>query len=117
MISIHDSAEEVNRKIKKAYCPEKVVKVNPVLEICKFIIFPELLDDVFCIERPEKFGGSLEFSTYEELEKQFISELHPLDLKNATTIYLNQILEPIHDYFNSHPEAYDVMKNLGIITV
>jgi tyrosyl-tRNA synthetase len=117
MISIHDSTGEVNRKIKKAYCPEKVVEGNPVLEICKFIIFPELMDNVFCIKRPEKFGGSLEFVKYEELEKQFINELHPLDLKNATTNYLNQILEPIHDYFNSHAEAFDVMKNLGIITV
>ena len=115
MISIHDSPEEIKRKIKKAYCPEKIVEGNPILEICKYVIFPEL-NDVFRINRPEKFGGNLEFQSYEDLEQQFLDELHPLDLKNATTTYLNQILEPIHEYFNTHTEAKNLMVNMGIVT-
>jgi tyrosyl-tRNA synthetase len=66
MISIHDKPDEVKRKIKKAYCPEKIVDRNPVLEMCKYVIFPEL-KGVFQIERPEKFGGSLEFESYNYL--------------------------------------------------
>ena len=116
MISIHDQPDEIKRKMKKAYCPEKIVEGNPVLEMCKFVIFPELNYEVFCINRPEKFGGNLEFASYNILEQAFIEGLHPLDLKNATTMHLNQILEPIHDYFNRHTEAYETMKNLGIIT-
>ena len=85
MISIHDAPDIVKNKIKKAYCPEKNVEGNPVLEICKYVIFPELNDDVFLIQRPEKFGGNLEFKTYNELEQAFKKDLHPLDLKNATT--------------------------------
>ena len=46
MISIHDKPDEIKRKMKKAYCPEKIVEGNPVLEICKFVIFPELDDDI-----------------------------------------------------------------------
>lgn len=116
MISIHDSPDEVNRKLKKAYCPEKQVEGNPVLEMCKFVIFPELDDEVFLIKRPEKWGGNLEFSSYEALEQAFRKDLHPLDLKKATAAYINQILEPIHDYFKKHPENYQKMKKSGVIT-
>jgi len=116
MISIHDDAESVKRKIKKAYCPEKQVEGNPILEICKFVIFPELNNDVFLIERPEKFGGNLEFSSYESLEKAFVEGLHPLDLKQATATYINKILAPVHEYFNQHAEARELMHNFGVIT-
>ena len=53
MISIHDTPDEVNRKMKKAYCPEKTVEGNPILELCKYVIFPELKDEAFLIKRPE----------------------------------------------------------------
>jgi tyrosyl-tRNA synthetase len=114
MISIHDSSDEVNRKMKKAYCPEKIVDGNPVLEMCKYVIFPEI-KGFFKIERPEKFGGNLEFKSYDELEAAFIKDLHPLDLKNATANYINQILEPVHKYFENHSGSYNKMKKLGII--
>jgi len=116
MISIHDDPENVKRKIGKAFCPEKQVEGNPILEICKFVIFPELKGETFLIKRPEKFGGNLEFKNYEELEKAFVSGLHPLDLKNATTSYINKILEPVHKYFEKHSENYSKMKSLGIIS-
>ena len=115
MISIHDKPMDVERKIKKAYCPEKTVEGNPVLEMCKYVIFPELNDEVFLIERPGKFGGNLEFKSYEELEKAYVLGLHPLDLKNATISYVNKILEPVHKYFEKHSDSYNKMKELGII--
>ena len=116
MISIHDDPENVKRKIGKAFCPEKQVEGNPILEICKFVIFPELKGETFLIKRPEKFGGNLEFKNYEELEKAFVSGLHPLDLKNAATSYINKILEPVQEYFEKHSENYSKMKSLGIIS-
>jgi len=115
MISIHDDPESVKQKISKAFCPEKQTQGNPVLEICKYVIFPDLNDDVFLIERSEKFGGNLEFEKYIDLEQAFASGLHPLDLKNATASYINKILEPVHQYFEKHPENYNKMKETGII--
>ncbi|HEB37772.1 MAG TPA: tyrosine--tRNA ligase [Thermoplasmatales archaeon] len=115
MISIHDEPKTVERKIKKAFCPEKQVEGNPILEICKYVIFPELKDKSFLIERAEKFGGNLEFNEYMELEQAFINGLHPLDLKNATAKYVNEILEPIRAYFDKHPDNYEKMKELKII--
>jgi len=115
MISIHDKPDDVKRKINKAYCPEKTVEGNPVLEMCKYVIFPELKDEDFLIERPEKFGGNLEFKYYRELEKEYISGLHPLDLKNAVTSYINIILGPVHKYFEKHGDTYHKMKELAVI--
>ncbi|KYK28813.1 tyrosine--tRNA ligase [Thermoplasmatales archaeon SG8-52-1] len=117
MISIHDDSDAVKRKIKKAFCPEGQVNDNPILELCKYVIFPDLKDEKFLINRPEKFGGNLEFNNYTELENAFASDLHPLDLKNATADYINRILEPIHRYFEKNPENLQNMKKLGILSV
>ena len=116
MISIHDEPDAVKRKIKKAFCPEKQVNDNPILELCKYVIFPDLKDEKFLISRPEKFGGNLEFNNYFELENAFASDLHPLDLKIATADYINRILEPVHNYFNKHSENLQNMKKLGILS-
>jgi tyrosyl-tRNA synthetase len=115
MLSIHDTPDVVKKKISKAYCPEKQITENPVLELCKIVIFPELYNESFLIERPEKFGGNIEFKSYLDLENAFANDLHPLDLKIAVTKYINKILKPIHDYFNKHPDNYNKMKELSII--
>ncbi len=97
-IFMTDSSEEVKRKMNKAYCPEKQIEENPVLEYCKYIVFEKF--DSFKIERPEKFGGNVEFKSIEELEKAFVAgELHPMDLKNGVTKHLNELLEPVRKHF------------------
>jgi tyrosyl-tRNA synthetase len=116
MIAIHDTPDEVKKKLSKAYCPEKQVEGNPVLEICKFVIFPDLDGKPFLIQRPEKFGGNLEFSTYEALAEAFTGGLHPLDLKNATADHINKILAPVHLFFEKHPENIQKMRDAGILT-
>jgi len=94
LISIRDSDSEIKKKINKAYCITGEKKENPILEIAELIIFPRI--DNFTIKRDKKFGGNLEFSNYEELEKQFISKkIHPLDLKNSVSEYLIDIIGTI----------------------
>jgi len=115
MISIHDDVESVKKKISKAFCPEKQIEGNPILELCKYVVFPELKGEPFLIQRPEKFGGNLEFTSYKDLEQAFASGLHPLDLKNATASYINKSLEPVRAYFEKNSENYSKMKKAGII--
>ena len=115
MISIHDEPETVKKKLAKAFCPEKQVEDNPVLELCKFVIFPDLDGRPFEVHRPAKFGGDLSFPDLPSLEKAYKEGLHPLDLKNATADHINKILAPIHVYFASHPENIEKMRSLGII--
>jgi tyrosyl-tRNA synthetase len=93
-ISVTDSYEEIKKNIQGAYCPEREVNENPILQIAKLIIFPRI--DRLKIQRPEKFGGSLELESYEKLEKVYVEgKLHPQDLKNAIVEHLEKIIAPI----------------------
>lgn len=98
MISIKDNDEEIKKKLKKAYCLEGETKDNPVLSIIKLIIFPRY--EKIKIERSEKFGGNLEFSDYESLEKTYgEKKIHPLDLKNTCAKYLDEVCGEIRRNF------------------
>lgn len=39
-IFMEDTAEDVKRKIKKAFCPEKQIEKNPIIDYVRFIILP-----------------------------------------------------------------------------
>jgi len=106
-----DSEEEVERKIKKAYCPEGIIENNPVLEYYKHIIF-ELNKEVR-IERDARFGGDVVFSNYHELEKAFANkEVHPMDLKSAAAFYINNALIPARKHFESNKKAAALEKKV-----
>ncbi len=107
-IFVTDDAKEVERKLKKAYCPEGQAEENPVLEYCRYIVFPKLEErkEEFVIERPEKFGGTVKFNDYDSLEKAFVKkQLHPADLKAATAGYINRVLDPIRKHFATDADA------------
>jgi len=96
-IFIHDSEDEIKSKIKKAYCPEKVVEGNPIIEYAEYLV---LRDNKMKIERPAKFGGDLEIVDAEELKRIYLDgKLHPMDLKNAVSRELCDILRPSREYF------------------
>ena len=108
-IFIYDSPEDIKRKISNAFCPEKTVELNPILEYCKYIVFRET--ETFEIERPAKFGGNIEFNSYEELEKVYREgKLHPMDLKNALAKELIKILEPVRRYFERNKTAKETLE-------
>jgi tyrosyl-tRNA synthetase len=93
-VSVTDSYEEIKKTINGAYCLEKDIRDNPILQITKLIIFPRFASVE--IKRPEKFGGNVKFNSYEELEINFAEgKLHPMDLKVAVTEYLEKIIAPI----------------------
>lgn len=97
-IAVTDSYEVIKKTIQEAYCPEKEIKDNPILQINKLIVFPvcKLVE----ITRPAKFGGNKKYSNYEDMEKDYQNgKLHPLDLKNATIEKLEEIIKPIRANF------------------
>jgi tyrosyl-tRNA synthetase len=109
-IFIHDSEKEVKRKINKAFCMEKEIKYNPILDWVKRLIFP--IKGKLEINRPEKFGGNIKYKNYLELEKDFEKgTIHPIDLKNSVAISLINILEPARKHF-SKGEAKKMLEEL-----
>jgi tyrosyl-tRNA synthetase len=112
-IFVHDAPEDIERKIKKAYCPECELVDNPIIEICRYIIFNEKRD--FTISRPDKFGGDLHLGSYSELEDVYTTgQLHPQDLKIATAERIAELLEPVRQFFESKPTNYEQIKALVI---
>src|SRR3989344_9136180 len=97
-ISLDDSDEEIEKAIKNAYCPAKVIENNAVMQLVKFIIFPR--DKGLKIERSDKFGGNINYEGYLQLEKDFVDgKLHPMDLKNAVAKELKKIIAPARKFW------------------
>ncbi|TKY69879.1 Tyrosine--tRNA ligase 1 [Spatholobus suberectus] len=108
---MEDEEAEVNVKIKKAYCPPKIVEGNPCLEYIKYLILPWFNE--FTVERSEDNGGNKTFKSYEELVADYESgELHPGDLKPALSKSLNKILEPVREHFKKDNNARELLKRV-----
>ncbi len=90
-IDLLESEEKIKSKINKAEC----IAGNPdngLMALLKYLIF--IKKEKIIVNRPEKFGGDLEYSNYEELEKDFVEKkLHPLDLKNMVAREIIELLE------------------------
>lgn len=79
-IFMEDTAKDVRKKIKGAYCPPQQVEKNPCLEYVRVLCFG--MNDQFELKRKDENGGDKVYETYEDLEKDFVSgALHPGDLK------------------------------------
>ncbi len=97
-ILVHDDEKAIRDKIGKAFCPVGVAENNPVLEMVRYLVFHEF--DEFTIERPVKYGGAVTYSSYKQVEQDFVAKkIHPMDLKNATANYVNKVIEPIRMHF------------------
>ena len=62
-IFMEDTREDVNRKIKKSFCPPQIAKDNPILDYCVSIIFPSF-GSMTINKKPEN-GGPVTYETYE----------------------------------------------------
>jgi len=112
-VFVHDSPEEVEEKIEAAYCPPKEVWGNPVLQIARHVIFNE--KPIMTIPRSQQYGGPETFESYEGLEKAYVKgDLHPLDLKKGVAEALTEILSPAREYFRTHPQNLEKMREIEV---
>jgi tyrosyl-tRNA synthetase len=110
-VFVNDTPNEIRNKVKAAFCPEGNVSVNPILDWAKYVIFREQ-NETIEIERKPKFGGDIEFNSYNELEKAFLTKnLHPLDLKLGVANKVADILEPVRKHFEQ-PSIQKMKKEL-----
>jgi tyrosyl-tRNA synthetase len=111
-VYLHDTPEEITKKIKNAFCPPDV-EGNPVLDIAKLIVFPRT--GMLKVDRPAKYGGMVEFKSFDELAVAYSGgKLHPQDLKVGTANALIEILAPVRSYFQKHPANLDKVKELSV---
>ena len=115
-IYMHESYEELKSKINGAFCPAKVDEGNPLLEYCKYILFKEVKS--INLDRPSKFGGPIEYFSYDELRKDYVNgSLHPTDLKILVTDELEKLIAPVRIYFEQNKKAkelYNTVKQFKI---
>lgn len=108
-IFMTDGYAEINQKVSRAYCPPLQVEENPILEYFKYIIFESdnlKQDGSIIIRRSTDHGGDLPIDSYRKLESQYLEgKIHPADLKETLTRYLDDLLKPVRDYFEANPEA------------
>ena len=112
-ILVHDTSEDIASKIKNAYCPPKIVKGNPLIELARLIVFPE--KETLTIPRPAKYGGPETFESLKHLETVYSQgKIHPLDLKNGISEALVEILKPVREHFQKHPQTLEKMLKIEI---
>jgi tyrosyl-tRNA synthetase len=112
-ILVHDEPEEIRDKMRSAYCPPREVKDNPVLDIVRLVLLPQM--GGFEIERPARYGGNARFEKYEHVEKAYLrGELHPQDLKSSVTKSLSDRLAGVRQELNKDPELLRRIKGMEI---
>lgn len=98
-VFIHDSEDDIHRKITKAFCPERELEKNPILNWTQHILFWNRTTP-FRIERKPEHGGGVEFAEYADLEQAYAAgDIHPMDLKAAVAQELITLLEPARTHF------------------
>ena len=110
-IYMHETYESLKSKINKAYCPERIVEGNPVMDYAKNIVFKYVKE--VKIERPEKYGGNVDYANYAMLESDYVSgKLHPADLKLCVTNELEKLIKPVREHFEKNNKAKALYENL-----
>jgi tyrosyl-tRNA synthetase len=104
-IFIHDSEEEIRRKIRKAFCPPGEEAFNPILDYAKYLVLNEPGSEL-AIDRTPENGGPVRFAGYEELAQAYVSgSLHPMDLKAGVADALIRLLAPAREHFAQPAQA------------
>ena len=111
-IFIHDSPEEIKRKVNMAYCPEGEIESNPILDIYRIIIFNFYPDDIETMEvRIESAKKS--YRDFNDLAEDFKNKIIGAKaLKEDLSERLIKILEPSREYFNKKPELMELVEGL-----
>jgi tyrosyl-tRNA synthetase len=110
-IFMEDESDDVDRKVKKAFCPERQVEGNPCVEYVRMLVFPK--DGQFVLRRSAEHGGDLVFTSPEEFENAYgTGDIHPADLKKNLADAINAMLEPVREHFRSDPKAARLLETV-----
>ena len=119
-IFMEDTAEDVERKIMKAYCPKVVLakdtvnedgSVTPNLEKNPCLDYVQNL--VFGQPHPKFVACGKSYETYKEVEEAFLSgALTEEGLKRGLIDALNALLDPVRGHFASSAKAKALLEKI-----
>jgi tyrosyl-tRNA synthetase len=113
-VFVHDSPDEIRRKVMKAFCPPSDVDFNPVLNWLQHLYF-DMHPQPLHVARSEANGGPVSFASYAELAAAYQSgALHPMDAKAALADHLIDLLAPAREHF-AQPEVAAMLRELESI--
>lgn len=111
VVSVHDSPEEIKRKVLQAFAPAAELENNPVINWTQNLVFFGG-EGSLVVQRAEQHGGALTYSSWDNLAKDYQSgNLHPMDLKGALAEWLITLLEPVRVEFNK-PELKKALEEI-----
>ncbi|MFA7707402.1 MAG: tyrosine--tRNA ligase [Candidatus Pacearchaeota archaeon] len=97
-IDFLDNEETVKKKMNKAEFIEGDVD-NGVMAFLEYFLMVVKKDkkEKFSVERPAKFGGDVDYFSFEEIKTDVISKkMHPMDLKIAVAKEISKILNKMN---------------------
>jgi tyrosyl-tRNA synthetase len=114
-VFVHDSPDEIRKKLRGAFCPPEEVELNPVLDWIGKLCFG-LGDSELRVERSAANGGPVTFHALQEVRDAYASgTLHPMDAKSALADRLVDRLEPARRLF-AEPERAAALAEVEALT-
>jgi tyrosyl-tRNA synthetase len=104
-VFIHDTPDDIRKKIKKAFCPpaSEGLDFNPVLDWAEYLIFNNRPEGMAIARKPEN-GGDIHFTTFADLKTAYAEgSLHVMDLKSGLAEALIDLLAPVRAVFDANP--------------
>ncbi|CBZ25003.1 putative tyrosyl-tRNA synthetase [Leishmania mexicana MHOM/GT/2001/U1103] len=117
-IFMEDTAEDVARKIRQAYCPRVKQSATAITDDGAPVATDDrnpVLDYFQCVvyARPGAAAtvDGTTYATYEDLEQAFVSDEVSEDaLKSCLIDEVNALLEPVRQHFASNKEAHELLE-------
>jgi tyrosyl-tRNA synthetase len=98
--------------MKKAFCEPRNIEFCPPIRLASVFAFG-LGQSSLQVNRPDEHGGNKEYTTVDELEKDFADEsLHPGDLKAVLTPVMVGVLDKLADAIKKDKTSAQAAKNL-----
>lgn len=93
-----DSRGVIEEKMMMAFCPERIVENNPVMELFKYFVFQFYpYSERVCVRKDGKYGREMVKMTPDQFLKSYQrNEIKPTNAKELLTYTLSSILESMN---------------------
>lgn len=110
---LHENEQNIINKIEGGYMnPDEGIERNPVMQLADLFTFQQ--GEGIFVERPEEYGGNVEYGSFEELNEDLESgEMHPADLKPAIGQAIADQLAPAREAYLSDDAYAETLAEMG----